>query len=151
MGSVTGVDSSQGMIDVFRAKIANQKLKNARALHLDLDRGDVLEGCYDLIASSMTLHHIQDIAPLFIQFYSAIASGGYIAIADLDSDGGLFHTDKTGVFHNGFDRAELRYIMEEAGFTDVQDCTAAEVTKIGADGMERTFSIFLLTGQRSIH
>lgn len=151
VGSVTGVDSSQGMIDVFRAKIENQNFKNARAMRLDIEKGDILEGSYDLIATSMTFHHIQDIEPLFIQFYSATASGGYIAIADLDSDGGLFHTDKTGVFHNGFDRAELRRIMEEAGFTDVHDCTAAEVVKTGADGEERKFSIFLLTGQKRVH
>ncbi|OQB22518.1 MAG: hypothetical protein BWY12_00558 [candidate division BRC1 bacterium ADurb.Bin183] len=151
VGSVTGVDSSQGMIDVFKSKIENQNLKNARAIRLDIDDGDVLEGCFDLIMSSMTIHHIQDIASLFAQFYDATAPEGYIAIADLDSDGGLFHTNKIGVFHNGFNRAELSRMMENAGFANIRDFTAVKTNKIGADGKEGVFSIFLLTGQKCAH
>jgi len=42
--------------------------------------------------------------------------GGFLSIADLDSDDGQFHEDKTGVFHSGFDRNVMRQYFSEAGF-----------------------------------
>ena len=105
--SITGIDSSQGMLDVFNAKIAKYKLKNVRTLLLDLEKGDRLEGNYDLVFCNMTLHHIKDVESLLIRFYKVIAPGGYLCIADLDLDSGQFHSDNTGVFHFGFDRRRL--------------------------------------------
>ena len=37
------------------------KLNNTSSLFVDLDNGDILTGNYDLIVSSMTLHHIKEI------------------------------------------------------------------------------------------
>jgi ubiquinone/menaquinone biosynthesis C-methylase UbiE len=37
--SITGVDSSQGMLNVFKTKIKEQNLSNVKADHLDLDKG----------------------------------------------------------------------------------------------------------------
>jgi len=62
--SITGVDSSKGMLDVFKTKIKEQNLNNVRAEYIDLDTGDVLTGSYQLIVSSMTLHHIKNITPV---------------------------------------------------------------------------------------
>ena len=44
--SITGVDNSQGMLDVFQAKIKEQHLNNVKANQLELDNGDVLTGSY---------------------------------------------------------------------------------------------------------
>jgi 2-polyprenyl-3-methyl-5-hydroxy-6-metoxy-1,4-benzoquinol methylase len=146
--SITGVDSSRGMLDVLEAKVARQKLANVRTLRLDLDEGDVLTGSYDAIVSSMTLHHVREIEPLLARFSDVAAPGGYLCIADLDLDGGLFHDSDVGVFHFGFDRAKLRGAFEEAGFGDVLDATAAEVVKKAADGQTRRFTVFLLWGRK---
>ena len=146
--SVTGVDSSQGMLSVLRAKIENQNLTNIRAEYLDLEKGDVLEGSYDLIVCSMTLHHVKEIKPLLGQFYKITAPHGYLCIADLDPDDGQFHGDNDTVFHRGFDRAMLRQEFIEAGFDDIRDRTAAKVTKPIPDGGKRSFSVFLMTGRK---
>lgn len=146
--SVTGVDSSQGMLDKFNAKIAKLKLDKVSALHIDLDKGDVLTGCYNLVLSNMTLHHIKEIEPLFAQFHNIIASDGYLCIADLDLDDSQFHEDNTGVFHFGFDREALRKIFREAGFYDVRDIDAAEVVKPSRNGEMGRFSIFLMIGRK---
>lgn len=146
--SVTGVDSSQGMLDIFNAKIAKRKLNKVKTVPVDLDKGDVLAGNYDLILCNMTLHHIKDIEPLFAQFYKVTAPGGYLCIADLDLDGGQFHEDNTGVFHFGFDRAILHKVFVEAEFGDVQDMDAAEVVKPSISGEMRRFSVFLMTGRK---
>lgn len=146
--SITGVDSSRGMLDIFNAKIAGQKLANTKTLFCDLDLGDRLTGKYNLIVSSMTLHHIREIAPLLAHFHSIMASGGSLCLADLDLEEGQFHADNTGVFHSGFDRAVLRNSFIDAGFVDVQDMTAAEIEKPACNGETRKFSVFLITGRK---
>lgn len=147
--SVTGIDSSQGMLDILKMKIAEQNLNNVKTLLLDLEKGDILSGAYHLVASNMTLHHIKEIRPLFDQFYRIMLPAAYLCIADLDLDKGQFHEDNTGVFHLGFDRAALRKVFTEAGFDKVTDITAAEVVKPDANGEMRRFSLFLMTGRKN--
>ncbi len=146
--SVTGFDSSQGMLNKFNMKIAELKLSKVNTVVVDLDKGGTLTGNYDLVLSSMTLHHIEQIEPLFHQFYKVIVPGGYLCIADLDLDDGQFHDDNTGIFHFGFDRAALHKVFTEAGFDNVRDIDAAEVVKPGSNGETRRFSVFLMTAQK---
>jgi ubiquinone/menaquinone biosynthesis C-methylase UbiE len=144
--SITGVDSSQGMLDVFKTKIKEQKLNNIKANYIDLDRGDVPEGSYNLIVSSMTLHHIKNVSSLLKLFYSILLPSGRLAIADLDLDEGQFHSNNDGVFHFGFDREVLHRMFIDAGFRDVRHKTAAQVEKPVGEGKIRSFAIFLMTG-----
>jgi len=146
--SIVGVDSSEGMLDVLKAKIANQHLANVRTQYLDIEKGDILEGRYHLIVSGMTLHHIREIRPLLDQFHKVSAPSGHLCIADLDPDDGQFHGNNEGIFHFGFERATLRRALIEVGFTDIRDRTAAEVMKPMADGGKRLFSVFLMTGRK---
>jgi ubiquinone/menaquinone biosynthesis C-methylase UbiE len=146
--SVTGVDSSPGMLDILKAKIRDRNLANVEARQVDLDKGGVIDGRYHLIASSMTLHHIRDVQPLLDLFYRILAPGGYLGIADLDLDDGLFHGDnQDGVFHDGFDRAALRQMFAAAGFDDVTDRTATTVVR-QVPGGTRPFTVFLITGRK---
>jgi SAM-dependent methyltransferase len=144
--SIIGVDSSQGMLDVLVAKVARGKLANVKTLRLDLDKGDALPGSYDLIVSSMTPHHIEHIDSLLRQFHEALSPSGRLCLADLDSEGGRFHSDNQGVFHFGFDRPVLRKAFVDAGFENIQDTTAAEIVKPDRDGKVRPFSVFLMMG-----
>jgi 2-polyprenyl-3-methyl-5-hydroxy-6-metoxy-1,4-benzoquinol methylase len=146
--SITGVDSSQGMIDVLNAKIAVRNLLNIRTLYLDTEKGNILKGTYHLIVSSMTLHHVKEIRPLLDQFYRTLTHSGYLCIADLDLDNGQFHGNNDGVFHFGFDRVLLRQDFMGAGFDDIHDRTAAEVIKPDSDRRMRTFNVFLMTGRK---
>jgi 2-polyprenyl-3-methyl-5-hydroxy-6-metoxy-1,4-benzoquinol methylase len=146
--SITGADSSEGMLAVFRKKIADRNLTNAKALLLDLDKGDTLAGNYHLIVSNMTLHHIRKTRPLLDQFYKVTIPAGYLCIADLDPENGRFHEDNAGVFHFGFDRTTLRRNFMDAGFDNVQDMTAAEIVKPAPNGEMRQFTVFLMCGQK---
>jgi 2-polyprenyl-3-methyl-5-hydroxy-6-metoxy-1,4-benzoquinol methylase len=147
--SITGVDSSQGMLDVFKTKIKEQNLSNVKAEYIDLDKSDVLMGSYNLIVSSMTLHHIRNITPLLKQFYSILLPSGQLSIADLDLDDGKFHSNNDGVFHSGFDREDLRSIFIKEGFQSIQTRQAAEIEKPVGDGKNRIFTIFLMTARKS--
>jgi hypothetical protein len=96
----------------------------------------------------MTLHHVKELVHIFHEFHNCLLPGGQICIADLDSDEGEFHRDKTGVVHSGFDRAEMRRLLIAGGFQDVRDVTAASVVRESSDGRSREFTVFLMTGRR---
>lgn len=66
-----------------------------------------------------------------------------IAISDLDLEDGSFHTEDTGVYHFGFDRAAFTNFAAEAGFQMVQVSSASVVHKPQGD-----FPVFLLTAMR---
>jgi 2-polyprenyl-3-methyl-5-hydroxy-6-metoxy-1,4-benzoquinol methylase len=145
--SVTGIDTSRGMLDVLDAKIRERGVGNVRTLLWDLDSGGVIPGRFHLVTSSMTFHHVRDIAALLGRFYECLHPGGHVCIADLDPEGGRFHETEVGVFHKGFERSFLGGHMAEAGFHHIADTTASTITK-GIDGDARTFSVFLLTAER---
>lgn len=146
--SITGIDSSQGMLDVLRTKVEKGQLANVRTQYLDIEQGGIRQGNYHLIASSMTLHHVSDIRPLLQQFYAVLDPAGYLCLADLDLDGGRFHSSNEGVFHSGFDRAVLRQSLVEAGFDHVRDVTAAEMVKALPDGSKERFTVFLIVARK---
>ena len=146
--SITGVDSASGMLAILKEKIAASQLHNIQVHLCDLDKGDRLSGAYHLVTTSMTLHHIRDIASLLQQFHRILTDGGTLCLADLDEEGGLFHGDNTGVFHFGFDRRALQSELEKAGFTDVHDVTATEIEKTTADGVVRRFPVFLMIARK---
>jgi 2-polyprenyl-3-methyl-5-hydroxy-6-metoxy-1,4-benzoquinol methylase len=146
--TIIGADSSQGMLDMFNAKIMAAELDNICSMHCDLTKGDALKGKYHLIVSSMTLHHVEAIESLLATFHAALLPGGVLCLADLDIEGGLFHSDNTGVFHFGFDRVALRASLGHAGFVDVRESTAAEIVKPAGEGESRCFSVFLMTARK---
>jgi len=146
--SVTAADSSTGMLAVLDAKIKAGSLANIRTLHIDLERGDMIGGQYDLVVSSMTFHHIPEVKPVIGLLAGILKPGGSLAIADLDSDEGQFHESGEGVFHPGFDRCLMRRNFEDAGLAGVRSRTAAIVRKPGASGELRSFTVFLMTGRK---
>ncbi len=148
--SITGLDTSRGMLDRLQAKIEQQQLPNVHVHYQDLQGGMALAGCYDLIVSSMTFHHVPDVAPLLAQLYAITAPGGRLCIADLDNEGGRFHDDPAGVFHQGFEREELCAAIRSAGYEDVGARTATELTKPDGSGGTARFTIFLATGRKTV-
>ena len=146
--TIIALDSSQGMLDVLNKKITAQDIKNVRTRHVDLEKGDELPGTFDLVVSSMTFHHIRDTGMLLDRMASVIRPAGRIAVADLDSDEGKFHDSNEGVFHFGFDRHTMRKSFEAAGFVSVRNRTAAILQKPGPDGGMRSFTVFLMTGEK---
>lgn len=146
--SVTGVDSSQGMLEVFRSKIDRLQLKAVSAAYFDFGKGISFPSSRHLIVSNMALHHIRDIPAVLKMFKESLLPGGYCAVADLDPEDGLFHGGHdAGVFHNGFDHAWLQRLFSEAGFTDIRCFEAAEVGRPLEDGSLKQFSVFLMTAR----
>lgn len=146
--TITGADSSAGMLGMINEKVRAQGIGNVRTQQVDFEQGGRVQGRFHVIVSSMTLHHVPDIAGLFGQWYGLLHDEGTVCCADLDAEDGSFHGDNTGVFHLGFDRAKLKQLLQEAGFRDVRDSTAATMVKDIEGKGKREFSIFLLTAKR---
>ncbi|MBN2686119.1 MAG: class I SAM-dependent methyltransferase [Pontiellaceae bacterium] len=145
--SLTGIDTSAGMLKTFEQKAAQMGLKNTRTQWLDLTKKMAIPGQYDLIVSSMVFHHVKELNPVLVLLHSALKPGGQLRIADLDPDGGLFHENAADVFHNGFHREAFAAALKTAGFSSVELTDATSITKPVGDNL-RTFSIFLATGEK---
>jgi len=143
--TITGADSSQGMLNALQQKIERHALDNVHIQFVDFEKGEQVKGTYHLIVSSMTLHHVPDTLAIFKVWHGLLHPGGQVCFADLDTEDGSFHGDNTGVFHLGFDREKLKAMLHEAGFIDVRDTTATVMKKAVAGEGERAFPIFLLT------
>jgi len=149
VATITGVDNSQGMLDMLRGKIAAQQLDNVKAQYVDFEKGDHAEGRYELVVSSMVAHHVPDTLALFREWFRLLQPGGRLGFADLDTEDGSFHGDNTGVFHLGFDRQHLKALLQQAGFEHIRDTTATVMEKeVAGQGM-RKFPIFLITAAKA--
>ena len=139
---VVAVDTSQAMLDKLAAKAELQgKVETLRRDILD----DPLDTRFDLIASAMAMHHVEDTAGLIQRFGEHLTDSGMLALADLDSEDGSFHPPNTeGVFHSGFDRDELRALLEGHGFERVEFFTAHIVK-----GDEKDYPVFLVTARKA--
>ena len=137
--TIIAVDNSPSMLKEFHAKSSEFESKT-EVLECDLSQEDI-DQTFDGIISSMTIHHLEDTQALFTKLYAMLEEGGFIAIADLDTEDGSFHSDNTGVYHYGFDRAVLEQIATEAGFKEICFELASTIKKPHHD-----FTVFLMMG-----
>lgn len=142
VGPVVLADNSTGMREVIGQKIGAGILTDAHVWDLDLEQDAVPEEQFDLIVTSMVMHHVRDLPTVLAGFATLTRPGGHLCLADLDrEDGDFHHGDFDG--HHGFDRGELTTSLRAAGFSDVAvtDCTTIE--KEG-----RPYQVFLATARR---
>ncbi len=145
VGSVVVTDPSAGMVQVAQERIEAAGLGDRlRAVRADLTT-DRLDGSYDVVWSSMALHHVQDLDGLLRSVATLLVDGGRLAVADLEEDrDGAFHADKVDFDgHHGFDREGLAEQLARAGFGDVSFVDATTVLK-----GEREFGVFLCTATK---
>jgi ubiquinone/menaquinone biosynthesis C-methylase UbiE len=145
--SITLADTSSGMLDILSEKIKSANVYNMHPVKLDLLSDPITAVRFNIVYSLMTLHHIRQIDTVLQKFHSLIISGGWLCIADLDTEDGSFHGDtETGV-HKGFERSALQKQIEDAGFQNVKFTTAYNITKT-VNGIEKVFPVFLMTAKR---
>ena len=144
---VTAVDASDEMLRILADKLKAQGIENVKTRHCDIGTEPLPEAAYSLVVSSMVLHHIVDVPRTLTILRRCLRPGGWIALADLDSEDGSFHPDPTGVFHKGFDRGQICRWLEDAGFADVSIQDAYRMRRRQEDGTTREYPVFLVTGR----
>jgi cyclopropane fatty-acyl-phospholipid synthase-like methyltransferase len=140
VAKITAVDISTSM---------NEQLRNKRAdidCELEVLEIDLCTECliqtFDGIISSMTMHHIDDVPAMFTKMHSMLKPGGFIALADLETEDGSFHTEDTGVFHFGFSADDLIRFATDAGFKNAEVAIASTISKETMD-----YPVLLLTAK----
>jgi ubiquinone/menaquinone biosynthesis C-methylase UbiE len=145
IGFAVVTDPSAGMVQVARQRIEEAGLSDRlRAVQADLTT-DRLDGSYDVVWSSMALHHVPDLDGLLRSVAELLVDGGRLAIADLDEDpDGAFHADVADFGgHHGFHRQRLTEQLVRAGFSNVSFVDATTILK-----GDREFGVFLCTAAK---
>lgn len=148
VGSLLALDSSTGMAEQLRRKLAAAAIDNVGVQLWDLEARPFSGGGFDLAVSSMTLHHLRDVPLVLHRLAALLKPGGWLAVADLDAEDGTFHAQPEGVFHQGFDRAQIAEWLRAAGLTAVSVANAHSLRKPSSTGELRTYGIFLATGRK---
>lgn len=140
---IDAVDNSEGMLSVLKEKIEKAGIENITPVKKDLEENHFGEEKYDLIVSSMTMHHIKNLENFLEKLYRVLKKGGYIAVADLEKEDGTFHSDNEGVYHFGFDKDEIVSLFQKAGFKDI---SIKAVNKIHKN--DRDYGVFLIVAKK---
>jgi ubiquinone/menaquinone biosynthesis C-methylase UbiE len=147
LGAILLADSSRGMLDVLAEKIAAQGVRNMTPVQLDLLTDPPPARRFDLIYTSMTLHHVPDTDGILRIFHDLLQPGGHLCIADLDQEDGSFHGPDIDV-HHGFARAELAERATAAGFGEIGFQTVFSIEKQQESGT-RNYPVFLMSARRT--
>lgn len=143
---ITLADTSPGMLEVLRGKIADSGFRGVEALQHDFTQGPLPEARYGLVCSLMVLHHIPDTAGALRRFHDILEPGGMLCMADLDLEDGSFHGLGVDV-HHGFEREALRSLLQQAGFQDIRYRTPFVIARETDQG-PRQYPVFLVAARR---
>jgi ubiquinone/menaquinone biosynthesis C-methylase UbiE len=143
IGELVLAEPSDGMLAVIAQKLAAADLPHVTAVKLDLVADPPPGDPFDLAVSFLVLHHIEDTAAALGAVRRLLRPGGRMALSDLDTEDGTFHSaEAEGIHHLGFDRRALAELARTAGFVEVEARSAMEV-----EDEDRRFPAFLLLGR----
>ncbi|WBW96937.1 class I SAM-dependent DNA methyltransferase [Oceanirhabdus sp. W0125-5] len=146
--ALTLIDTSSGMIDVVNSKIREFGITNMEAVTVDLNDGHALDEKFDVIYTSMVLHHIVDTEKILNNLFELLNENGYLCIVDIDEEDGSFHSEEKDFNgHNGFNQKELAEQMKLVGFKGVEsNIIYSDVKNIR--GVNKEYSLFLMKGKK---
>ncbi len=138
-GAVYGYDTSTEMQRVFQEKQNSDPSKNVQFVTVE-----AMESmAYDVIFSSMVLHHIPNINATISGLKRLLAPNGVFLWIDLDAEDGTFHKNEPDFRgHNGFSRHEVQRTLQNCGFSEVNIKNVYEGEK-AIDGKPMAYSLFL--------
>lgn len=137
-GSVVGIDLSTAMVSRFLEKARAADLPGVSAEVRDLIAAPLPAGSIDVAVSAMAFHHIEATADMLRSLAGSLVPGGWLAIADLESEDGSFHDGP--VPHLGFDPGAMRAHLAAAGLAVIAIERVHDMRKPPAD---RAYPIFL--------
>lgn len=146
---LTLMDSEEEMINIVKEKIEYYKISNVEPIKIDLTKEIFKKEKFDIIYTSMTLHHILDIEKMIKIFYNLLNKNGILCIIDLDKEDGSFHIDQKDFNgHNGFEHEYMENALRNAGFLNVKSETFFNGNKVYKEKVI-PYSLFYAIGQHS--
>jgi ubiquinone/menaquinone biosynthesis C-methylase UbiE len=145
VGELVLADSSSGMLEVARDKLSELGHRRVSVIHLDLLADLPPDAPFDLAVSLLVLHHLPHPGDALRAIRELLRPGGWLALADLETEDGTFHSpDAEGIHHLGFDAEDLAATATGVGFADVR---VDRATIIERDGRE--YPLLLLVARRA--
>lgn len=84
---IYGIDSSPEMLEIFKSKIDKFGLSDKISLELgDAENLGFENEKFDIIASTVTLHHVKNKHPVIKKIYKLLKPGGKFVLGDIDVD-----------------------------------------------------------------
>ena len=148
LDKITCIDTSSGMIKQLEDKVAEHNLDKITVTQLNINDDHDLKSEYDIIYSSMSLHHVTSLEETLQNFYDLLQDGGQLCIVDLDKEDGSFHSQESNFLgYNGFEQKELSQLLEQVGFNNVTSETFYnDERSIGNRNIE--YSLFIMKAQK---
>ena len=117
--NITGMDYSMGMINQFNKKANELDYSNIKAIQHNMNEDELPKNQFDLVISSMTMHHIKDTNMFAKKCYDSLKENGIVCINDLEEEDGTFHLKhkNDGVEHFGYEKKEVCKLFEKQGFS----------------------------------
>jgi 2-polyprenyl-3-methyl-5-hydroxy-6-metoxy-1,4-benzoquinol methylase len=143
---ITLIDNSRGMIEVVNSKIKQYEAQNITAYEIDVNKEELLKEKYDVIYTSMVLHHIGDLKGTVEKLIAMLNHEGYLCIVDLVKEDGSFHKgEKDFKGHNGFEEEELKSLLSSLGLEDISSKAFYNGKKnVGEEEVD--YSLFIMSG-----
>ncbi len=146
---VYGFDASAAMLDVARRNLRafpNVELHETPGDHLPL-----ADAILDGIFANMYLHHAPEPPAAIKEMVRVLKPGGTLCLTDLDTHDHTWQRDQMADLWLGFERADIRKWLAEAGLTDIDvDCAEGTCNACGPDGTMKPLSIFVAIGQKPV-
>ena len=139
---VVAMDNSKKMLEEIDKKSENAAIDNVHTHYHDINKEDLPKAQFDLFVSAMTMHHIDDTKDFLTKAKNSLVKGGYLAIKDLESEDGSFHSmGNDDVAHLGFDKPTIEALFVELGMEVVFFETVEVISK------KQDYPIFLIVGK----
>jgi ubiquinone/menaquinone biosynthesis C-methylase UbiE len=100
---VVGVDATEAMLSVARAKVPGASFRRGSLQALPVDDASV-----DVVTCSLALTHVEDLAPVVAEFARVLRPGGWAVLADVHPTTTTF--GGAAVFPSGGDELALPYV-----------------------------------------
>ncbi len=146
VGSVLAIDTSKIKLEELEAKTLSDPTLQQKITVTDCDiqTNSLANDVFDLVVSSMALHHVERIETTLDRLADLTKPGGFIAVADLEPEDGSFHGPSLPVAHHGFDPIELSEMLAGRGFGELYWRRVFSIER-----GKRSYPVFLLTGRKA--
>lgn len=145
---VIAIDQSEAMLDAMKVKLAAYTEVDYRVG--ESERLPINDETVDYVFTNMFLHHVERPATAIREMARVLKAGGKVVLTDLDKHGFEFLKTEQHDRWLGFQRAEIKQWLENAGLRNVRiDDVGEQCCAESACGAHSaTISIFVACGEK---
>jgi ubiquinone/menaquinone biosynthesis C-methylase UbiE len=145
VGSLTMMDSSEGMLDILNEKIEKEHISNMKVMNCALEESKIESSTFDLIYMNNVLHHIENATSFLKSIKNLLKPNGHLCIGDFEKEDGSFHEDNSDVHSFGFDEHEIDEYCIECGLEKITRKRYYTIKKPNQSGVIQEYPLFFVT------